>query len=279
ILLIVLYIKDIIFIFLKILLNKLRPVKTGLFIYSLFISYSKFRLVYVKILIEVDHMIIIKADKITKTYSIKKNINIILKNITFSIKKNEFVFVVGPSGSGKSTLLYVLSGIEDYSSGSILLFDKELNTYSDKEMSIIRQKKIGFVFQSYNLIPNLNVYDNVKLAVILGNNKLDNINKCLEQVKMLEYKDYYPNQLSGGMQQRVAIARALVNDPEIIFADEPTGNLDNKNGIEVMEIFKDLNKKLGKTIIMVTHNVDLIKFGTRVIELFDGKILSDEKLY
>jgi len=274
-----LYIKDIIFIFLKILLNKLRPVKTGLFIYSLFISYSKFRLVYVKILIEVDHMIIIKADKITKTYSIKKNINIILKNITFSIKKNEFVFVVGPSGSGKSTLLYVLSGIEDYSSGSILLFDKELNTYSDKEMSIIRQKKIGFVFQSYNLIPNLNVYDNVKLAVILGNNKLDNINKCLEQVKMLEYKDYYPNQLSGGMQQRVAIARALVNDPEIIFADEPTGNLDNKNGIEVMEIFKDLNKKLGKTIIMVTHNVDLIKFGTRVIELFDGKILSDEKLY
>jgi len=274
-----LYIKDIIFIFLKILLNKLRPVKTGLFIYSLFISYSKFRLVYVKILIEVDHMIIIKADKITKTYSIKKNINIILKNITFSIKKNEFVFVVGPSGSGKSTLLYVLSGIEDYSSGSILLFDKELNTYSDKEMSIIRQKKIGFVFQSYNLIPNLNVYDNVKLAVILGNNKLDNINKCLEQVKMLEYKDYYPNQLSGGMQQRVAIARALVNDPEIIFADEPTGNLDNKNGIEVMKIFKDLNKKLGKTIIMVTHNVDLIKFGTRVIELFDGKILSDEKLY
>lgn len=224
-------------------------------------------------------MTLIKVNKVTKDYNIKKIVNNILKDITFSIDKNEFVFVVGPSGSGKSTLLYVLSGIEDYSSGSIILFDKELNTYSDNEMSFIRQKKIGFVFQSYNLISNLSVYDNVKLAVVLGNTAIDNINKCLEQVKMLEYKDYYPNQLSGGMQQRVAIARALVNDPEIIFADEPTGNLDNKNGIEVMEIFKDLNKKLGKTIIMVTHNVDLIKFGTRVIELFDGKILSDEKLY
>lgn len=224
-------------------------------------------------------MTLIKVNKVTKDYNIKKIVNNILKDITFSIDKNEFVFVVGPSGSGKSTLLYVLSGIEDYSSGSIILFDKELNTYSDNEMSFIRQKKIGFVFQSYNLISNLSVYDNVKLAVVLGNTAIDNINKCLEQVKMLEYKDYYPNQLSGGMQQRVAIARALVNNPEIIFADEPTGNLDNKNGIQIMEILKELNKDLNKTIIMVTHNEDLIKYGTRVIELFDGKILSDEKVF
>lgn len=224
-------------------------------------------------------MTLIKVNKVTKDYNIKKIVNNILKDITFSIDKNEFVFVVGPSGSGKSTLLYVLSGIEDYSSGSIILFDKELNTYSDNEMSFIRQKKIGFVFQSYNLISNLSVYDNVKLAVVLGNTAIDNINKCLKQVKMLEYKDYYPNQLSGGMQQRVAIARALVNNPEIIFADEPTGNLDNKNGIQIMEILKELNKDLNKTIIMVTHNEDLIKYGTRVIELFDGKILSDEKVF
>lgn len=224
-------------------------------------------------------MELIKASKIIKNYNIKKNVNKVLKDITFNIKENEFVFVVGPSGSGKSTLLYVLSGIEDYTSGSLLLFNKELNTYSDKEMSEIRQSKIGFVFQAYNLMPNLSVYDNVKLAVILGNTEKFNIEKCLEQVKMLEYKDYYPNQLSGGMQQRVAIARALVNDPEIIFADEPTGNLDNKNGIQIMEIFKELNDDLNKTIIMVTHNVDLIKYGTRVIELLDGKILKDEKLY
>lgn len=241
--------------------------------------YSIYMFVYDKILIEVIDMELIKASKIIKNYNIKKNVNKVLKDITFNIKENEFVFVVGPSGSGKSTLLYVLSGIEDYTSGSLLLFNKELNTYSDKEMSEIRQSKIGFVFQAYNLMPNLSVYDNVKLAVILGNTEKFNIEKCLEQVKMLEYKDYYPNQLSGGMQQRVAIARALVNDPEIIFADEPTGNLDNKNGIQIMEIFKELNDDLNKTIIMVTHNVDLIKYGTRVIELLDGKILKDEKLY
>ncbi|HHX79098.1 MAG TPA: ABC transporter ATP-binding protein [Acholeplasmataceae bacterium] len=224
-------------------------------------------------------MTLIEANNITKNYIIKKNIIKVLQNITFSIKKEDFVFVVGPSGSGKSTLLYVLSGIEDYSDGSVLLFNKELFTYTDKEMSQIRQKRIGFIFQAYNLIPNLNVYDNIKLAVILGNTDVINIDKCLEQVKMLEYKDYYPNQLSGGMQQRVAIARALVNNPEIIFADEPTGNLDNQNSLQIMEIFKKINKDLNKTIIMVTHNEDLIKFGTRVIKLFDGKILTDEKLF
>jgi len=234
---------------------------------------------YDKILIEVIDMTLIEANNITKNYIIKKNIIKVLQNITFSIKKEDFVFVVGPSGSGKSTLLYVLSGIEDYSDGSVLLFNKELFTYTDKEMSQIRQKRIGFIFQAYNLIPNLNVYDNIKLAVILGNTDVINIDKCLEQVKMLEYKDYYPNQLSGGMQQRVAIARALVNNPEIIFADEPTGNLDNQNSLQIMEIFKKINKDLNKTIIMVTHNEDLIKFGTRVIKLFDGKILTDEKLF
>lgn len=234
---------------------------------------------YDKILIEVIDMTLIEANNITKNYIIKKNSIKVLQDITFSIQQKDFVFVVGPSGSGKSTLLYVLSGIEDYSDGSVLLFNKELKTYTDKEMSLVRQKRIGFIFQAYNLIPNLNVYDNIKLSVILGNTDVLNIDKCLEQVKMLEYKEYYPNQLSGGMQQRVAIARALVNNPEIIFADEPTGNLDNQNSLQIMEILKKLNKDLNKTIIMVTHNEDLIKYGTRVIKLFDGKVLTDEKLF
>lgn len=224
-------------------------------------------------------MVLINVKNLIKNYNVKNEEINVLKEVSFKVEKKDFVFIVGPSGSGKSTLLYALSGIETYSKGSIMFLGKELNEYNDKQLSILRQRRIGFVFQSYNLIPSLNVYDNVKLAVVLANSDYSNIDKCLEQVDMLKYRNYFPNQLSGGMQQRVAIARALVNDPDVIFADEPTGNLDNKNGLQIMEILKELNENLNKTIIMVTHNEDLIKYGTRVIELFDGKILKDEKLY
>lgn len=224
-------------------------------------------------------MVLINVKNLIKNYNVKNEEINVLKEVSFKVEKKDFVFIVGPSGSGKSTLLYALSGIETYSKGSIMFLGKELNEYNDKQLSILRQRRIGFVFQSYNLIPSLNVYDNVKLAVVLANSDYSNIDKCLEQVDMLKYRNYFPNQLSGGMQQRVAIARALVNDPDVIFADEPTGNLDNKNGLQIMEILKEFNENLNKTIIMVTHNEDLIKYGTRVIELFDGKILKDEKLY
>ena len=173
----------------------------------------------------------------------------------------------------------MLSGLEKYTSGSIKLFGKEITSYTDKELSILRQNRIGFVFQFYNLIPHLSVYENILLAQILSNNKSPyNIDQVLDIVGLNNFKDYYPNQTSGGMQQRVAIARCLINNPEVIFADEPTGNLDYKNGIAVMELFKELNRKYQKTIILVTHNEEMINYGTRFIRLRDGLIINDEKI-
>lgn len=221
-------------------------------------------------------MIIIKGSNLVKEYGNKMSKTQVIKGINLTIESGEFVSVVGPSGSGKTTLLYLLSGLEPYTDGSIQLFDKELNTYSSSDTANLRQTKIGFVFQSYNLIGNLNVYENVLIsAVIAGKSDKNRVHEALEMVGMLEYKDLYPNQISGGMQQRVSIARALVNDPKIIFADEPTGNLDHHNGLQIMEILKQLNQNYHKTIILVTHNEDLLSFGTRTIRLNDGLIIED----
>lgn len=201
----------------------------------------------------------------------------VLRGINLCIETGEFVSIVGPSGSGKTTLLYVLSGLEAKTKGSIKLFGKEIEEYSDKELSNHKQNKIGFIFQFYNLLPNLTVYDNILLAQVLANNQNnERIEELLHYVGLANYHDYYPNQLSGGMQQRVAIARALVNDPMVIFADEPTGNLDIKNSLAIMELFQKLNQELHKTIVLVTHNEDLIKYGTRYLRLVDGVIINDE---
>lgn len=201
----------------------------------------------------------------------------VLRGINLCIETGEFVSIVGPSGSGKTTLLYVLSGLEAKTKGSIKLFGKEIEEYSDKELSNHKQNKIGFIFQFYNLLPNLTVYDNILLAQVLDNNQNnERIEELLHYVGLAKYRDYYPNQLSGGMQQRVAIARALVNDPMVIFADEPTGNLDIKNSLAIMELFQKLNQELHKTIVLVTHNEDLIKYGTRYLRLVDGVIINDE---
>jgi len=201
----------------------------------------------------------------------------VLRGINLCIETGEFVSIVGPSGSGKTTLLYVLSGLEAKTKGSIKLFGKEIEEYSDKELSNLKQNKIGFIFQFYNLLPNLTVYDDILLAQVLANNQNnERIEELLHYVGLANYRDYYPNQLSGGMQQRVAIARALVNDPMVIFADEPTGNLDIKNSLAIMELFQKLNQELHKTIVLVTHNEDLIKYGTRYLRLVDGVIINDE---
>lgn len=224
-------------------------------------------------------MRIIEAKNLIKNYINNKVTTNVLRGLSFNINKGEFLSIIGPSGSGKTTLLYVLSGLEKYTSGSIKLFGKEVNTYTDKELSFLRQKKLGFVFQFYNLIPNLTVYENILLAEVLRNdNSPYNIDQVLDIVGLIEYKNYYPNQISGGMQQRVAIARCLINDPEVIFADEPTGNLDYKNGTAIMELFAELNQKYHKTIILVTHNEEMINYGTRYIKLRDGLIISDEKI-
>ncbi|NLB85296.1 MAG: ABC transporter ATP-binding protein, partial [Acholeplasmataceae bacterium] len=218
-------------------------------------------------------MVIIEAKEIKKDYYNHKLVTPVIKGINLSINKQDFISIVGPSGSGKTTLLYLLSGLENYTSGNITLFGQELSSYNEKEISNLRQNKIGFVFQFYNLIPNLNVYENVLLATVIANKSDKNqVEKVLEMVDMLEYKNYYPNQISGGMQQRVAIARALVNDPELIFADEPIGNLDYQNGIQIMNILKKLNQEYNKTIVLVTHNEDMIKYGTRFVRIIDGVI-------
>lgn len=220
----------------------------------------------------------IKVSGLTKNYQTGKIVYEVLKGIDFSIDDGDFVSICGPSGSGKTTLLYVLGGLEPYTSGSILLFGKELNTYTDSEKAKTRSQDIGFVFQFYNLIPNLTVYENILLSSVLGNNKTkDEILSVLDSVGMKDYHAYYPSQLSGGMQQRVAIARCLINEPKIIFADEPIGSLDYKNGIAIMELFKKLNQEYHKTILMVTHNEDTTVYGTRTLHMLDGKVIKDEK--
>src|SRR5690606_23042316 len=170
-------------------------------------------------------------------------------------------------------------GLEDYQEGTIQLFNKELKSYTTKEKAELRSKRIGFVFQFYNLIPNLTVYENILLSAVLGKNRTkEDILNILDVVGLKAYASYYPNQLSGGMQQRVAIARCLINQPEIIFADEPTGNLDYENGKKIMELFSKLNKEFGITILMVTHNEESINYATRIIHLRDGKVLKDERI-
>ncbi len=220
----------------------------------------------------------INVSHLKKNYQTGKVVYEVLKGIDFSIDDGEFVSICGPSGSGKTTLLYVLGGLEPYTAGSISVFGKELNTMTDTEKAKMRSCDIGFVFQFYNLIPNLTVYENILLSSVLGSSKSkDEILSVLESVGMKEYHAYYPSQLSGGMQQRVAIARCLINDPKIIFADEPVGSLDYKNGLAIMELFKTLNQEYHKTILMVTHNEDTTVYGTRTLHMLDGKVIKDEK--
>lgn len=222
-------------------------------------------------------MALIIANDVTKVYKVGKLTNEVLKGITLAVDDGEFVSIVGPSGSGKTTLLYVLGGLEDYTSGSVLLFNRELKNYQSHEKAQIRAGEIGYVFQFYNLVPNLTVYENVLLAGVFANrSKKDDIINVLTQVGMSDYLSYYPHQISGGMQQRVAIARCLIKDPKIIFADEPIGNLDYKNGLAIMELFRELNQKYHKTIIMVTHNQQTTTYGTRTIHMLDGKVICDE---
>jgi len=220
----------------------------------------------------------IQVSNLKKSYQNQKMTYDVLKGIDFSVQDGEFVSICGPSGSGKTTLLYVLGGLEPYTGGSVKLFNQELKDYTESAKSKMRSQDIGFVFQFYNLIPNLTVYENILLSAILSTGKTkDKITETLETVGMKDYSSYYPYQLSGGMQQRVAIARCLINDPKIIFADEPIGSLDHKNGIAIMELFKNLNQTYHKTILMVTHNEDTTVYGTRTLHMLDGKVIKDEQ--
>lgn len=200
----------------------------------------------------------------------------ILRDITITIAKGEFVSIMGPSGSGKSTLLYLIGGLDKPTSGSIRINGKELAKMQDEEESLLRRRDLGFVFQFYNLIPNLTVAENVMLPVLLDgkNLKLEEgkLEQILEDVGLSDRRNHTPRELSGGQQQRVAIARALINEPDIILADEPIGNLDSKTGTEIMKLLKRINRERGKTIIQVTHSEEAAAYGDRIIHVRDGKV-------
>lgn len=197
----------------------------------------------------------------------------VLKDINIEILTGDFAGIVGPSGSGKTTLLYCLSSLEKITSGEIVFNGKDISKYTSSEVADLRKYDLGFIFQFYNLIPNLTVYENILLARLIAKKDESNIDNVLEQVGMKAFKNYFPNQLSGGMQQRVAIARALINEPKIIFADEPTGNLDQKSGLEVMKLLKRLNEEKKMTIVLVTHNEAYLDFCNKVYRLLDGMIV------
>lgn len=224
-------------------------------------------------------MSVLEVKNLVKNYATKSFTTNVLKNISFAIEKGDFLVITGPSGSGKTTLLNCISGLEKITSGEILFEGEDLGSISNDKMSNLRKNHIGFVFQAYNLLPNLTLYENIALAgIIAGDENSKRINELLKHFNLLDYKNYFPNQVSGGMQQRCAIVRALINDPDLIFADEPTGNLDSKSGEEVMKTFKKLHEEYGKTIVMVTHSLDHLKYANRHIQIIDGQILKDERL-
>ena len=200
----------------------------------------------------------------------------VLKDISLQVMQGEFVSIMGPSGSGKSTLLYILGGLDTPTSGHVLLNGTDISRFGDEKMSRIRRQKIGFVFQFYNLIPNLNVEENIMLPLLLDGKKMGGYRKQLEQileiVGLSARRRHTPRELSGGQQQRVAIARALIGNPEILFADEPTGNLDSKTGAEIMALLREINQTSGQTIIMVTHSPEAAQSSSRVIHVQDGVI-------
>lgn len=218
----------------------------------------------------------VEGRHIIKNYRIGNTPTKVLKDISLQVMQGEFVTIMGPSGSGKSTLLYILGGLDTPTSGHVLLNGTDISRFGDEKMSRIRRQKIGFVFQFYNLIPNLNVEENIMLPLLLDGKKMGGYRKQLEQileiVRLSDRRRHTPRELSGGQQQRVAIARALIGNPEILFADEPTGNLDSKTGAEIMALLREINRTNGQTIIMVTHSPEAAQSSSRVIHVQDGVI-------
>ena len=219
-------------------------------------------------------MSILQTTDLKKYYGTEPNITKALDGVTLSIEEGEFVAIVGTSGSGKSTLLNMMGGLDTPTSGSIQVKGKELSEFKDEQLTIFRRRNIGFIFQNYNLVPVLNVYENIVLPVELDGNKVDK-KFMKEVVQMLGLEDKLnnmPNNLSGGQQQRVAIARALVSKPAIVLADEPTGNLDSRTSSDVLELLKVTSQKFHQTIVMITHNNEIAQLADRIIRIEDGRI-------
>ncbi len=225
---------------------------------------------------------LIEAQNIVKDFKVGNTVSHVLKNVSVGVESGEFATIMGPSGSGKSTLLYILSGLDKPTGGSVLLNGRDISGFDDETQSKMRRRSIGFVFQFYNLIPNLNVAENILLPVLLDGKKACAYEKrlagILDIVGLQDKRRHTPRELSGGQQQRVAIARALIGDPDIIFADEPTGNLDSKTGTEILKLLQEINREQDKTIIMVTHSKTAAAYGNRMIWVQDGSIMNKEAI-
>ncbi|GDX52017.1 macrolide ABC transporter ATP-binding protein [Bacteroidota bacterium] len=222
---------------------------------------------------------IIRLENVSKNYVLERVVIPALKNVTLSVNKNEYVALMGPSGSGKSTLMNVLGCLDTLSSGKYFLNGTNVSHMSDDQLAVIRNKEIGFVFQTFNLLPRMTALENVALPLVYnGTNRTNRTNKAsqmLDAVGLADRKEHKPNEMSGGQKQRVAIARALINSPSIILADEPTGNLDSKTSYEIMSILDKIHKE-GNTVIIVTHEEDISRFAHRIIRMKDGEVHSDE---
>lgn len=223
-------------------------------------------------------MELLRVENLTKTYGKGENEVRALDGVTFSVKKGEFIAIIGPSGSGKSTLLHILGGVDKPTGGKVYVDGQDVYAKNDEQLAIFRRRQVGLIYQFYNLIPVLNVTENITLPVLMDGRKVNNerLEELLDTLKLKGRENHLPNQLSGGQQQRVSIGRALINAPAVVLADEPTGNLDSKNSQEIVEFLKLSNKKYNQTLIIVTHDENIALQAQRIIAIEDGKITRDE---
>lgn len=223
------------------------------------------------------YMEILRVENLTKVYGNGTTKVIALDNVSFSVEKGEFVAIVGASGSGKSTLLHLIGGVDRPTSGKVFIDGKNIYNYDDDKLAIFRRRQVGLIYQFYNLIPILNVVENITLPLDLDNRKPDSgyLNQLIKLLGLENRKDHLPNELSGGQQQRTSIGRALITNPTIILADEPTGNLDSKSSDGIIELLKKSNKEYKQTIIMITHNMEIAKCADRIIKIEDGRIVKE----
>ena len=223
-------------------------------------------------------MEILKVENLTKVYGKGVNKVVALDDVSFTVNKGEFVAIVGASGSGKSTLLHLIGGVDRPTSVKVFIEGKDIYKFNNDELAIFRRRQVGLIYQFYNLIPILNVEENIVLPLELDKRKIDTkeLNELIKTLGLESRKKHLPNELSGGQQQRTSIGRALVTHPAIILADEPTGNLDSKTSDEIVELLKMSNKKYNQTIIMITHNLELAAIADRIITIEDGKIVAGD---
>ena len=222
-------------------------------------------------------MEILRVDNLTKIYGKDTTKVVALDHVSFTVEKGEFVAIVGASGSGKSTLLHLIGGVDRPTSGKVYIDGKDIFKFNDDKLAIFRRRQVGLIYQFYNLIPILNVEENITLPLALDNREVDKerLASLLKLLGLENRKNHLPNELSGGQQQRTSIGRAIITNPTIILADEPTGNLDSKSSDEIVALLKKSNKELNQTIIMITHNMEIAKVADRIIKIEDGKILSE----